>query len=236
MKPIVPLILAFSAAWVAVGPPARGLAVPVDLEPSLLSLLIDAILGGTHGAIAVNAIEFNSRSSEVIPFTLLDSEPAILTFADSLDALATRILPTGGTSPAQAYVLAIGAMGDETGAAPNGFESTRQIIDITGDGPPNPGREPDDERDTALAAGVDAINGLAIEIPSNSFPATVTAVHNFYLGGNDSFLVEARIGDDLHAKVLQKLHRDVAGIPEPASAALLVLGSSVLTARRRRIG
>ena len=249
----------------AIGSTAQ--AIPVDLE---LSLVIDvsgsvsdaeydlqmdgyaaafrdagiqsAILGGPNGAIAVNGVFFASSAAESIPFTLLDSATAIDAFADTLDTFARPF--GGGTDIFDGTNLAVTTFGTETGGAANGFESTRQVIDVSGDGTDSVSAN-QAARDNALAAGVDAINGIAIE----SGP-TSTTITDFYrdnvIGGTGSFVITATgfdtFGDGIRTKLEAEIQQPpndppVPGVPEPSALALFgigMLGFGAASLRRRR--
>ena len=257
-------------------------AVPVDLE---LSFVVDisgsingdvyqhqmdgyanafrradiqsAILGGAHGAIAVNLIFYASHSQEGIGFTLLDSVDSINAFADELDNFDRPF--TGGTSIRAGLHRSVRTFGDETGGAPNGFESTRQVIDISGDG-----EEAYEfaHRDDALAAGIDTINGLAIEHGSRSNVAT-HFLTNVVIGGTDASVLtvisfdpfdnvfgdRTRFNDVFGEERIQfdnviaeKLRREIrpipasgpSPVPEPSTFAMMVAGLIYLGISRRR--
>ncbi|MCH9672492.1 MAG: DUF1194 domain-containing protein [Gammaproteobacteria bacterium] len=238
-------------------------AIPVDLE---LSLVIDvsgsvsgseydlqmdgyagafrdaavqnAILGGANGGIAVNAVFFSSSAQELIPFTLLDTVASINAFADTLDNFARPF--SGGTTISAGLNVSVPSFGLETGGVANGFESTRQVIDVSGDGTSST-TGTQNARDAALAAGVDAINGIAIE--GN---ATSTVITDFYrdnlIGGTGSFVVTAAGFDDFDTAIVTKLRAEIAppptpGIPEPSVMALFgagLFGLGMMSIRRRR--
>ncbi|MGI9333199.1 MAG: DUF1194 domain-containing protein [Gammaproteobacteria bacterium] len=235
-------------------------AIPVDLE---LSLVIDvsgsvntdeynlqmdgyanafrdadvqnAILNGSNGAIATNVVFFASSAAQGIAFTLLDSFAAIDAFANQLDTIARPF--GGGTDIFDGVNFAVPLFGDETGGAANGFESTRQVIDVSGDGRDSVSSNRI-ARDNALAGGVDTINGLAIE----NFPGA-TLITDFYrdnvIGGTDAFVETASGFDTFETAVRNKLRAEIAGpgptpVPEPATLSLLGLGFVALRLIRRK--
>lgn len=250
----MPLALAAPFVFSA---PAK--AVPVDLELSLVidvsgsvntseynlqmdgyanafrdSAIQNAILNGTNGAIATNVIFFASSASVGIPFTLLDSQSAINAFADTLDNFARPF--SGLTDIFDGINLAVPQFGDETGGTANGFESPRQVIDVSGDGASS-ASPTQAARNNALAAGVDTINGIAIE---NS--PTSTFITDFYqnnvIGGTNAFVATAAGFDAFGAAVRNKLRVEIVGgpIPEPSTFALFGFGlmGLALAWRRRR--
>lgn len=221
-------------------------AIPVDLELSLVidssgsinggefaqqingysaafrqAGVIDSIVNSPNG-IAVNTILFASDASEVIPFTLLQTEQNVLDFADALDAI-TR--DTGGTNIAAGINLAVETL------ATNPFDSGNAIIDVSGDGAQNEPGDPALSRDAALTAGVSRINGIAIG---------GDAVFDFYVanvaGGPDSFVLQADGFDDFDAAIGNKIQLEV-GVPDPtpepqpvpAPGAIGLIGLGILT-------
>ena len=61
----------------------------------------------------------------------------------------------------------------------NGFDGTRRVIDVSGDGPNNWGRPSAEARDDAVARGI-VINGLAI---LNDRPIVGTPGHGTFVPG-----------------------------------------------------
>jgi uncharacterized protein YhjY with autotransporter beta-barrel domain len=154
---------------------------------------------GREGQIAVNLIQFSSSAAESIPWTLIDSAAASNAFAAQVRA-ASRLF-SGGTDPDTGITLATSSIFS------NSFESTRQVVDVSGDGA---GFASADQaaRDAALAAGVDTINGLPI---LNDDPN----LDEYYLanivGGDDAFVEAADSFEDFEASVLEKLTRELGG-------------------------
>ena len=230
-------------------------AVPVDLE---LSLVIDvsgsvniaeynqqmdgyanafrdadiqsSILGGPNGAIAVNAIFYNITAVEGISFTLLNSNAGIDSFADTLDNFARPII--GGTTVIPMGIdLSVTTFGDETGGTANGFESTRQVIDVSADGASDP-LDTQTSRDNALAAGVDTINGIAIE--AFALPTVTEFLEDNAIGGKNAFVVTAFGFDNFNDAIIQKLDQELNPVPEPSTWAMMALGLIGLCISRRR--
>ncbi|MEA5563955.1 DUF1194 domain-containing protein [Anabaena sp. UHCC 0399] len=184
---------------------------------------------GNTGKIAVNLIYWSgaTQQQQSVGWTLIDSVEASQNFANAISA-TTR--PFGGST-------VIGSAIDF--ATPlifnNDFDSTRQVIDVSGDGASNAATT-SAARDAALAAGVDAINGLVI---GNS-----TSLFNFYnnnvKGGTGAFVLQANTFQDFAATVQQKLEIEISAppttsVPEPATLiGLLGLGAFGVTSKLKR--
>jgi hypothetical protein len=183
------------------------------------SLLHSAIASGQRGQIAVNLIFFDSSASEGIGWTLLANASDANAFADLLDNIARP--SSGGTNPAAGINLATSSIFG------NNIQSTRQVIDVSGDGEGSAFAD-QAARDAALAAGVDAINGL---------PIGGTELADYYanniVGGTDAFVTPAATFEDFEASILEKLAREI-GADSGDSGRLVsstLRGASITAAR-----
>jgi Mg-chelatase subunit ChlD len=115
-----------------------------------------AIRGTPTGAIAVAMLQWTGPALQVVvvDWMLIDSDAAADAFATAVDA-APRALFGGGTSLSGAIDFALPLLA----RAP--FPASRRVIDISGDGANNRGREVEAARDEAVQQGV-TINGLPI--------------------------------------------------------------------------
>ena len=239
----------------AFAPQAQAVPTSVDLE---LSLLVDisgsvsgsnfdlqrdgyeaafnnatiqtAIGNGLLGKIAVNLIYWSGASEQYVgvDWTLIDdgtSFPAS-DFADAV-GLTTRPTPYNLTAPGSAINYAVPLF------ASNDYDGTRQVIDVSGDGARNDGADTSDARDAAVAAGIDALNGLAILAWDPNlddwYAANIQA-------GSGSFTHAVSTFPDFTAAVDKKILREIQGvIPEPVTAICVVMaiGGLVRYSRKR---
>jgi len=224
-----------------------GAAVEVDLELVLavdVSLSIDAgearlqrqgyvaafrdpqvrraIKGGILGRIAVTYFEWanSAHTHMVVGWTVIDSEASAETFAA---ALAKR-------RPGPAHYTSISGAID-FGARlfdANGFDGTRQVIDVSGDGPNNWGDLVVHARDRAVERGI-TINGLPILDPDPgpyaryNIPNLDLYFRDCVIGGPAAFIVAAEGFDSFASAIRRKLILEIAGLAPgqtPATASL----------------
>jgi hypothetical protein len=153
------------------------------------------------GSIAVNFIYWSSSDlqQEAIPFTQITSASS----NDFADLIAATSRPfSGGTFISDAIDFAVPLFDNQ-------FSSKRQIIDISGDGVSSRSRT-EASRDSAIAAGIDAINGLPIGGSST--------VNEFYvesvIAGADSFIEPADTFEDFRSAVIRKIVREVTSVDQ----------------------
>ena len=175
--------------------------------------VLRAIASGEHRRIAVAFVEWSGADSQrlVIPWTAVGDEAEARAFGLAV-ARAPRSF-AGRT--------AIGSAIDFSAALFAGapFGSERRVIDVSGDGDSNGGRDIRTARDDALAHGVSAINGIVI-LSDMTGPAYLVAhthppggLQNYYrqnvAGGVNSFVAVAEgfdsFGRALVAKIIQEI-------------------------------
>jgi len=230
---LVAAFLVFATFVCALRPAA---AVPVDLELVLavdVSYSVDAeearlqregyfaalrhprvqqaIVSGAHRSIAIAYLEWAGSAYQriVAGWTLLRSPADIEDFIARIDAVPARGASRTSISGAIDFAA---AMFDD-----NGFEGTRLVIDVSGDGRNNHGRPARDARDAAVAKGI-TINGLPILTGNENFgrPAEDGLEEHYreeVIGGPGAFVIAAESFAKFTSAVLSKLVREVSGTP-----------------------
>lgn len=180
-----------------------------------------AIKAGIIGRIAVTYFEWSSfdHKSIVAGWTLIDGPKAALELAAYLAEVPVR---TGMRTSITGAILFAMPMFEG-----NGFEGTRKVIDISGDGPNNDGGDVTESRDEAVAKGI-VINGLPIinERPNRFGFPVLQDLDKYYeacvIGGPGAFVVVARDFDSFAAAVRRKMLLEIAGMLPPTRHAKAV--------------
>lgn len=180
--------------------------------------------GGRIGSIAVQLIYWSGASQQqvAVDWWLIDSAAAANAFADSILA-ASRPFDSS-TAPGSAL-----AFGDDLFFS-NNFDGNRLVVDVSGDGTENTGIDTAGARDAALGLGIDQINGLVVSADLN----VLTFYQDEIIGGDGAFVMAVDGFDDFGIAVQQKLMREIAPVPLPASAWMLLSALGGLAAVRRR--
>lgn len=235
--PLVRLIVPFFAALLALGVPAhaRGGDTPVDAELVLavdVSYSMDedeqklqrngyvaaltsadflhALRSGPLGKIAVTYFEWASSRDQkiVVEWTVIDGPEAAAAFAAKLDRAPYRRASRTSVSGAIDTSMAL--------FENNGFDGTRRVIDVSGDGPNNDGRLVTAARDAAVAQGV-VINGLPLLIrPVRAAFMDIEDLDLYYrdcvIGGPGSFMIPVRDAKSFTDATRTKLVLEIAGL------------------------
>jgi hypothetical protein len=162
--------------------------------------IVKAMTGGGRGAVAVTFFDWSGPAiqHEIVGWTRIGDAESAAAVAGILVS-APRTIFGGGTAVGAAidhgrYLL-------ET----SGFEATRRVIDVSGDGPVNRGRPAGMARDEAVAAGI-TINGLPI---LEDEPGLEAYYRSEVIGGPGAFLIPAASFEDFARAVLEKLKREL---------------------------
>ena len=184
--------------------------------------VLAAIRSGFLGRIAVTYVEWAGPASQatIAPWTLIDGEASAEAFTAGIADRPISYLH--GTSISGALAFAAGLFDD------NQFRATRQVIDVSGDGPNNMGAPVLAVRETVLAKGI-TINGLPIMIGGESFGGyNIRELDIYYedcvIGGPGAFLLTVQNIDRIAEAIRRKLVLEIAGAPPrivPAAATFL---------------
>jgi hypothetical protein len=163
--------------------------------------VLNAIQGGSTGSIAVTMVQWTGPAMQAlaVPWMLVKDAASANALADAIEA-APRQLFGGGTSIS-------GAIDHAMLILPNApYRGLKRVIDISGDGSNNRGRDVREARDEAVKAGV-IINGL----PIVSLEYDLDKYYfNNVIGGPGAFIVPADSYDNFGQAVLRKLVLEIA--------------------------
>jgi Protein of unknown function (DUF1194) len=179
--------------------------------------VLDAIKSGPNQKIALNFVEWSGfgAQKEVIDWTVIDGAGSARRFGDQIveapRSFADRTSISGGIEFAQ------------TQLEHSPFRAPRHIIDVSGDGTNNAGRDVGSSRDDVVAKGT-IVNGLVIL--SNSqllFNAEHTnppgGLEKYYrdnvIGGPGAFVMVAEDFNAFGKAIVKKLIAEIAAAPSP---------------------
>ena len=177
--------------------------------------VISAIRSAPTGRIAVCYVEWSGASAQavMVDWTMVGSAGEAQTLADRIRAAPRLFMERTAIGAAIEFSVA------QFGRAP--FKAARHVIDVSGDGTNNIGRDVTAARDQALAQGI-TINGLAIlsEVPLAFNPqhthppgGLLKYYEDNVIGGPGAFAIAADTHDAFPASILSKLIKEIALAP-----------------------
>ncbi|MBL8688545.1 MAG: DUF1194 domain-containing protein [Rhodospirillaceae bacterium] len=170
--------------------------------------VVQAIRSGVHGRIALTYVEWAAASVQftLIGWTLISDQASADAFAGKLAEAPMQSHSRTSISGAIDYSIQL--------FGKNGFEGERLVIDVSGDGRNNDGRQAHLARNDAVARGI-TINGLPIinDRPTFGFPPDAN-LDVYYetdvIGGPGAFMIVARNFEQFGEAILAKLIREIA--------------------------
>jgi hypothetical protein len=176
------------------------------------SIVHEAITRGAIGRIGVTYMEWAGSTDQkvVVPWRVIDGKEAADAFAAELALQPTRRARFTSISGALDYSAGL--------LADSGLFAARQVIDVSGDGANNNGRNVSDARADVLAKGV-TINGLPIMLKEPSGYWDIKDLDLYYrdcvIGGPGAFMIPARDKAQFRDAIKTKIIREVAGLTDP---------------------
>ena len=174
--------------------------------------VIEAIRSGPNGRIAVAFVEWSDPLSQriVIDWMVISDNKTARLFGDHLVEASRAFADSTSISAGIDFAMA------QLDQAP--YETRRRVIDVSGDGDNNSGRDVTMARDEAIAKGV-TINGLVIltETPTggNSYHTNPpSGLANYYrnnvIGGPGAFVMVAENFNSFSDVLVKKLIAEIA--------------------------
>jgi hypothetical protein len=148
----------------------------------------------------------------VLPWRIIDSAASADEYAQALTAAPITLGQR--TSISEGMDLANKLLSD------GNMQATRRVVDISGDGPNNYGRQVADARDELVAKGI-TINGLPIINARDQFgPGRyLEDLDEYYrgcvIGGTGAFIIVAKDFQDFSNAIRRKLIFEIAGLTPP---------------------
>jgi hypothetical protein len=170
--------------------------------------VLAAIRGGYLQKIAVAFVEWAAPESQatIVGWTVIRDEASARDFGRRLVAAPRAVWGSNSISNAIHYSTNL----IET----NGFEGTRKVIDVSGDGPQRNGRPLELVRQTTLLKGI-TINALVVISEGGGYPGPsgeplTEHYANDVIGGPGAFMMAARSREEFAEAILKKLILEVA--------------------------
>jgi hypothetical protein len=174
--------------------------------------VIEAIRSGPNGRIAVAFVEWSGPLSQriVIDWMVISDDKTARLFGDHLVEASRAFANSTSISAGIDFAMT------QLDRAP--YETRRRVIDVSGDGDNNSGRDVTAARDEAIAKGV-TINGLVIltEAPTPWNPLHTNppgGLANYYrnnvIGGPGAFVMVAENSNSFGDVIVKKLIAEIA--------------------------
>lgn len=174
--------------------------------------VVATIRGGVLGRIAVTYVEWAGTQRTVVDWTVIEDKASAGAFAVALRSSSM----SGGTTTSISGALDYAASLFDA----NGFEGTRRVIDISGDGRNQVGRPLSYARTDVLASGI-TINALPMVHRDKDGQVVNPDLDTYYsqhvIGGPGSFMVPAVGLNAFPEAILKKLIIEIAGLETPAN-------------------
>lgn len=161
--------------------------------------IVEQVLRGPHGRIAVAAMEWSGAALEILPWTTIASAGDAARVAAALQAYQRR--QSGSTAVGDALVAA-GSMFHQ-GVAGRPVACGRQVVDISSDGASNAGQSP--------AGAVAFLQAMDVQVNAIVIQDEI-GVLEFYEGLVSGFVLEAS-WDGYAEAIRRKLALEIAGAP-----------------------
>jgi Protein of unknown function (DUF1194) len=168
------------------------------LNPAFLG----AVRSGRLGRIAVLYFEWSTQDRQIEAM-----DWAVIADAASAEILARAILVTPRMTPGFTSISGAIDFGVRR-IRQSGFMAARLVIDVSGDGRNNDGREARAARDAAVASGI-TVNGLPM---LEAEPDLESYYRAEVIGGPLAFAVPVPTAESIATAVLRKLVTEVAGM------------------------
>lgn len=174
--------------------------------------LLDAVASGENHAIAVTLVEWSSANEQkqMIGWTLISDAESAKAFRSAVEQAPRAYSDLTSISGAIDYSVQL------LQHCP--FQAERQVIDVSGDGSNNNGRDADAARDAAVSANV-TINGLPILTETWDLDRYY---HDHVIGGTSAFVIPAKDFSDFGQAIRNKLMREIASRKMPTLLAARV--------------
>lgn len=173
------------------------------------SEVVSAILGGLIGRISVVYMEWASEDLTriVVPWTLIDSEAAALSFAEALEKQKPQRMSRTSISGALLHSVLLFDVSQWSGM--------RRVVDVSGDGPNNHGRPVEEVRDELVSQGI-VVNGLPLMVRHSMPGYGIENLDEYYsdcvIGGAGSFVIPVEDWEVFEEAVRRKLVLEIAGM------------------------